>query len=99
MQSTGMQGSTPAGAAREGETMTEQASAGLSRLTDSAQHTIERLTQAASQVAGRLSERGEELLHAPAVEKTRAYMREHPLATIAIAVGVGLVISKLLSRR
>ena len=99
MQSTGMQGSTPAGAAREGETMTEQASAGLSRLTDSAQHTIERLTQAASQVAGRLGERGEELLHAPAVEKTRAYMREHPVAAIAIAVGVGLIISKLLSRR
>lgn len=99
MQSTGMQGSTPAGAARDGETMTEQASAGLSRLTDSAQQTMQRLTNAASQVAGRLGAQGEELLHSPGVEKTRAYMREHPVATIAIALAVGLVISKLLSRR
>ena len=97
MQNTGMQGSSPA--AQQPESTAEQASAGLARLSDTAQQTMERFTKAASQAASQLSARGEELLNAPQVEKAKTYMREHPLATIGIAVAVGLVLSKLLSRR
>jgi len=99
MQNTGMQGSTSAGAAREAENLTGQAGAGLGRLTDSAQQTMERFTHAASQAASRLSAQGEQLLQGPTAEKARTYMREHPVASIGIAVGIGLVLSKLLSRR
>jgi len=98
MQNTGMQGSTPAGATHQ-ENATEQASAGLSRLSDSAQQTMERFSQAASHAASRLTERGEALMHGRAAETARTYMREHPLATIGIAVGVGLLLSRLLTRR
>jgi ElaB/YqjD/DUF883 family membrane-anchored ribosome-binding protein len=97
MQNTGMQGSSPA--AQQPEATTEQASAGLSRLTDTAQQTMERFTRVASKAASQLSARGEELLKGAQVEKAKTYMREHPLATIGIAVAVGLVLSKLFSRR
>jgi ElaB/YqjD/DUF883 family membrane-anchored ribosome-binding protein len=98
MQNTGMQGSTPAGTTHQ-ETVAEHASAGLSRLSDSAQQTMERFTHAASQAASRLSEQGEALMHGRAAETARNYMREHPLATIGIAVAVGLLLSRLLTRR
>ena len=99
MQNTSMQGSSPA--ARQTEGMAEQASAGLSRLSDTAQQTMERLTHAASQAASRLGERTQEFWEAqgPAVEKARTYMREHPLVTIGVAVAIGLVLSRLLTRR
>lgn len=96
MQDTGMQGSTPAGA--QAEQMGEQASAGLDRLHENAQRTLDRYTHAASAAADRWAARGEELLHGPAAEKAKLYVREHPLTTIGIAVVVGLVLSKLLSR-
>lgn len=100
MQNTGMQGSTPAGA-QETEDLSARASEKLGQLSDTAQHTMERFTQAASQAASRLGERGEELwaLQGKATETARTYMREHPLATVGIAVAVGLVLSRLLTRR
>ena len=70
-------------------------------LSETAQQTMERLTRAASQAAGRVGERTHELWDAqgPAVEKARTYMREHPLVTIGVAVAIGLVLSRLLTRR
>jgi ElaB/YqjD/DUF883 family membrane-anchored ribosome-binding protein len=96
MQNTGMQGSTP------GATdVAEQAASKLGQLSDTAQQTMERLTHAASQAASRLGERTHEFWEAqgPAVEKARTYMREHPLVTIGVAVAIGLVLSRLLTRR
>ena len=60
-----------------------------------------RVTQAASQAASRLSERGQELydLQSEYVDTARSYVREHPIAAIGIAIAVGLVISRLTSRR
>jgi ElaB/YqjD/DUF883 family membrane-anchored ribosome-binding protein len=100
MQNTGMHGSTPAGA-QEAQDLSSRATEKLGQLSDTAQHTMERFTQAASQAASRLGERGEELwaLQGKATETARTYMREHPLATVGIAVAVGLVLSRLLTRR
>ena len=99
MQNTGMQGSTPAAAG--GHEVAERATAKLSQLSDTAQQTMERLTQAASQAASRLGERTHDFWEAqgPAVEKARTYMREHPMVTIGVAVAIGLVLSRLLTRR
>lgn len=100
MQNTGMQGSTPA-APGAGQDAAERATAKLSQLSDTAQQTVERFTHAASEAASRLGEKTHEFWDAqgPAVEKARTYMREHPLATIGIAVAIGLVLSRLLTRR
>jgi len=100
MQNTGMQGSTQA-AGQDTQDLAARASEKLGQLSDAAQHTRERFNQAASQAASRLSETGEELwaLQGRATETARTYMREHPVATIGIAVGIGLILSRLLTRR
>lgn len=102
MQKTDMQGSTPGAAtASQYAEKLEQAAAGLSRLSDTAHQTMDRVTQAASHAASRLGERGEELwaLQGRAADTARSYVREHPIATIGIAIALGLLISKLTSRR
>lgn len=99
MQNTGMQGSTPVSGTGHAEGAAERASANLSRLSDNAQQTLERFTHAASEAATRLSERGEALMRSERAEQARQYMRTHPLATIGIAIAIGLVLSRLLSRR
>ena len=99
MQTTGMQGSNTGANTAGVADLAERTSGKLSQLSDTAQQTMERVTQAASQAASRLTARGEELLHSQAAENARTYMREHPLATIGIAVAVGVVLARLLSRR
>ena len=103
MQSTSMQGSTPgAGTTTQAaEDLATRASEKLSNLTGAAQETIDRVKSAASHAANRLGERSGELweLQGRATETARVYMRDHPLATIGIAVAVGIVLSRLLSRR
>src|ERR1051325_466657 len=102
MQNTGMQGSTSSGASSTAEyaqKLAEQAGSGLSRLTDTAQERLGRVQEAAAQAASRLGERGRDLLNSPAVDEVRSYVREHPVAAIGIAIAIGLIISKLTSRR
>jgi ElaB/YqjD/DUF883 family membrane-anchored ribosome-binding protein len=102
MQNTGMQGSSPgAGAGRYASDVAEKSGESLNRLSDAAQHTMDRVTEAASQTATRLSEKGQELWQrrGQAFDSARIYVREHPIAAIGIAIAVGLLVSKLTSRR
>jgi ElaB/YqjD/DUF883 family membrane-anchored ribosome-binding protein len=97
MQTNNMQGSTPG--ASTVEKLTEQATERLGRLSDTAQETIGRVTDMASDTASRLRERSQQLLDHPAIGTARSYVREHPVAAIGIAIAVGLLISRLTSRR
>lgn len=103
MQNTSMQGSTPntASTGRYVENIAEKANEGLGRLSETAHQTLDRVTDVASQTASRLSERGHELwdMRGEAVDTARSYVREHPIAAIGIAIAVGLLISRLTSRR
>jgi ElaB/YqjD/DUF883 family membrane-anchored ribosome-binding protein len=103
MQNTGMQGSTPSATStgRSAENIAERATDRLGRLSETAQQTMDRVTDAASQAANRLSERGQELweMRGEAVDTARSYVRQHPIATIGIAIAIGLLISRLTSRR
>ena len=97
---TGMQGSSQSGPGTV-EKLSEQASAGLSRLSDTAQQTMGRVSEAASQAASRLSDRGHALydMRSEYIETARTYVRQHPMAAIGIAIAIGLLISRLTSRR
>ena len=97
MQTNSMQGSTPG--ASTVEKLTEQATERLGRLSDTAQETIGRVTDVASETASRLRERSQQLLDHPAIGTARSYVREHPVAAVGIAIAVGLLISRLTSRR
>jgi ElaB/YqjD/DUF883 family membrane-anchored ribosome-binding protein len=100
MENTSMQGSTQ-GAATTAEKLAEQASAKLGRLSETAHQTLGRVSEVASQAASRLSAKGHELLElrGEAVDTARSYVREHPIAAIGIAIAIGLLISRLTSRR
>jgi len=100
---TSMQGSTPATttAAQGAQDLASRATEKLTNVTTAAQDTMNRWSSAASEAANRLSARGEELweMRGQAADTARTYMREHPVATIGIAVAVGLILSRLLARR
>ena len=101
MQNTDMQGSAP-GTAGAVQDVAERATTKLGQLSDTAHQTMERFSNAASQAAGRLSERTHDFWETqggPAVDEARAFMRAHPVATIGIAVVIGLVISRFITRR
>jgi ElaB/YqjD/DUF883 family membrane-anchored ribosome-binding protein len=99
MQNTGMQGSSPGSSTAE--RIAEQANAGVSRLADTAHETMDRMSEFASHAASRLGSRGRDLvdMQGRAFESARSYVREHPVAAIGIALAVGLLVSKLTSRR
>jgi ElaB/YqjD/DUF883 family membrane-anchored ribosome-binding protein len=103
MQNTGMQGSTQAAgvATRFAEDLAEKAGTSLGQLQQTAQQTVDRVTEAASEAARRLSAHGDELwaLQGRAMDSTRSYVRAHPIAAIAIAIAIGLLLSRLTSRR
>lgn len=108
MQNPGMQGSTHgvAGTAtRFAENLAEKAGTSLDELQQNARQTVDRVTeaatQAASQAAQRLSAHSDELwaLQGRAMESTRTYVRAHPIAAIGIAIAIGLILSRLTSRR
>ena len=95
MQNTGLEGSNPAGG------VAEEAAARLGRITETAQHALDRITHAAHDAADRLSVRTQELreLQGRAMETARSYAKANPLATIGIAIAIGVILSKLLSSR
>ncbi|MES2561324.1 MAG: hypothetical protein V4637_01210 [Pseudomonadota bacterium] len=95
MQQTDIQGSTRAAA----DKLTQDVSTAASHLSDKAHETYNRVSDAASEAVNRISERSRELLDSPTAQNARTYVREHPLAAIGIAVAVGLLISRLTSRR
>jgi ElaB/YqjD/DUF883 family membrane-anchored ribosome-binding protein len=103
MQNTGMQGSTQGagGATRFAENLAEKAGTSLGQLQESAQQTVDRVTEAASHAAQRLGAHSDELwaLQNRAMESTRSYVRTHPIAAIGIAIAIGLILSRLTSRR
>jgi len=91
-----MQGS----AGRYAENIAEKAGTTLNQLSDVAQQTVDRVTDAASQAAQRLSDHTDELweLQQRAMDSTRSYVRDHPIAAIGIAIAVGLLLARLTSR-
>jgi ElaB/YqjD/DUF883 family membrane-anchored ribosome-binding protein len=103
MEQSSMEGSSPgaSSAADHARDIAQRAQSTVTRLKDSAQSTASRLGDAASTAADRLSAKSEELmaLQARMTDTARIYIREHPFATIAIAIAIGMILSRLTSRR
>lgn len=100
MQNTGMEGSNPGAAAGLAEAA-DRGNAALARISDTAQQTIERLRKTAAVAADRLNERSQELweLQGRAMQTARDYTKAHPLQTIAVVLAIGVLLSRLLSRK
>lgn len=97
--SAGMTGSGPSisSAAQEG-------AARIERLGDSAHETVNRMADATADTVRKLGIKGEEMRHHWMetqdywVGSARECVRTHPIASVAIAVGVGMLLSRLTSR-
>lgn len=103
MQNVGRQESAPGatGGGRYAQYGAEPPSADVSRLADATQETLARATQAAAQATDRLSQQTEALrtLQGRAMHTACTYVRAHPMAAVTIAIAVGLLLSRLTSRR
>lgn len=73
----------------------DRASARIDRMSSGAQHAVERVADAASTAARTISRRGSELRarQSQMTESARDCVRRHPIASVGIAVGVGLLLS------
>jgi ElaB/YqjD/DUF883 family membrane-anchored ribosome-binding protein len=91
-------------AARAHETGDEAADAArpaMEQIASGAHQAIERIASAATQAAETLGVTGEQVKNAQAqaLEQCRGYVRDHPLASLGMALAAGYVLSRLLSSR
>lgn len=72
----------------------------IDRVAERAGPAVERLRAGMSGAADMLHARAEQFgaMQEQWMESTRTCVREHPLATVAVAVGVGMLLSRLLAR-
>jgi len=89
----------------KGNTMQRNLDRNIERVSQSAHHAVDRATEAASSVAERLGEHAEtlaekrdELMELPEnwMEGAREYVREHPLASLGIALATGYLLSMIM---
>lgn len=73
----------------------------IERASSGMHDTIDRVSQTASAYAERFGEQADALMQMKDdwVEGAREYVREHPIAALGIAVGVGYVLSMLMRSR
>ncbi|NTV12111.1 MAG: DUF883 family protein [Zoogloea sp.] len=80
-----------------GSELSDKAATGMERLSSTAHEAVDRATDAASSTAKRMGKGGRDYLEMGSrlTESTRTCVRDHPLASVGVAVGVGLLISLL----
>jgi ElaB/YqjD/DUF883 family membrane-anchored ribosome-binding protein len=71
----------------------------LDRIASGAHQTVDKIASAAGQAADTLGVEGEQLNNAQvrAMEQCRGYVRDHPVASLGIAVAAGFLLSRLVS--
>ena len=91
-------------AARAHEASDEVADAArpaVEQIASGAHQAIDKIASVATQAAETLGVTGEQMKNtqAQALEQCRAYVRDHPLASLGMAVAAGYVLSRVLSSR
>ena len=73
----------------------------VDRLASGAHEAVDKIAGAAAQAADALGAKGEQLKGVPVrvMDTGRGYVREHPVASLGIALAVGFVLGRLLSAR
>jgi ElaB/YqjD/DUF883 family membrane-anchored ribosome-binding protein len=77
--------------------MSDKASQNIDRLSSTAHTAVDRVAQVASSSAQRLSEKSTEWMETGDqwLNTTRETVREHPIAALGVAFGIGYLLSKL----
>jgi ElaB/YqjD/DUF883 family membrane-anchored ribosome-binding protein len=71
----------------------------VDRVASSAHRAVDKMASAAGRAAETLGVKGEQLKNAQvrAMEQCRGYVRDHPVASLGIAVAAGYLLSRLVS--
>jgi ElaB/YqjD/DUF883 family membrane-anchored ribosome-binding protein len=90
-----------AGAHRAIDNVSDAARPAVDRLASGAHEAVDKIAGAAAQAADAFGAKGEQLkgVQVRVMDTGRAYVREHPVASLGIALAVGFVLSRLLSAR
>ena len=90
-----------AGAHDKINSVSDAARPAVERMATSAHEAVDKVAGVATQAAETLGVKGEQIKTAQdkLIESAREYMREHPVATLGVAVAAGFVLSRLLSSR
>jgi hypothetical protein len=78
----------------------DRAHAGIDRLSAGAHHAVDRVASGAAEAADQLDLKKEEWSAAAGewMDTTRDYVREHPVAALAVALAAGYLLSRLTAR-
>ena len=73
----------------------------VERMTSSAHEAVDKVAGVATQAAETLGKKGEQLksVQENVVESARGYMRDHPVASLGVALATGYILSRLLFTR
>lgn len=73
----------------------------VDRLASGAHQAVDKIATAAGQAADTLGVNAEQLKNAQVkvMEQCRGYVRDHPMASLGIAIGAGFILSRLMSSR
>jgi ElaB/YqjD/DUF883 family membrane-anchored ribosome-binding protein len=90
-----------AGAHSAIDSVSSAARPAVDRLASGAHEAVDKIAGAATQAADALEVKGEQLkgVQVRVMDECRGYVREHPVASLGIALAVGFVLSRLLSSR
>jgi ElaB/YqjD/DUF883 family membrane-anchored ribosome-binding protein len=91
---------TDATIGRTGEAMGDKAHAGIDRLSSTAHDAVERAANLASSTADRFGSKSRDVLAMGDqwMNVTRECVRDHPFATIGVALAAGYLLSRITSR-
>ena len=89
-----------AGAHRAIDDVSDAARPAVDRLASGAHEAVDRIAGAAAQAADALGAKAEHLkgVQVRVMDAGRGYVREHPVASLGIALAVGFVLARLLAR-
>jgi ElaB/YqjD/DUF883 family membrane-anchored ribosome-binding protein len=90
-----------AGTHRAIDNVSDAARPAVDRLASGAHEAVDKIAGAAAEAADALGAKSEQLegIQVRVMDTGRRYVREHPVASLGIALAVGFVLSRLLSAR
>lgn len=83
------------------DTVTDFTNETIDKASEATNEAVDKASRATQQVADKMSEKGDQLIRAEQrlMKETTDYVRDNPITSVGIALGVGFLLSKWLNNR